>query len=262
MPAGGTAAIKNEVMLYGPVGITVKLLGFLMIDRGNSPKARRTMERAAERMRRERLTVFISPEGTRSPVGEVLPFKKGAFHLALDSGAPIVPVLFDGAFDLHPPGRFTTTPGLVRIRILPPRPTRFTAADVATEAEAVRQMYITELARFRAEAHRAPGPPLTHALTLTRTFAFRTRAPYPCCALRGPCGSGLPLHRSCASLSGLTSASKRTRRPPFLPHREVLGLAWEQRAEANTGNHQVEIMRFDEAGEYVVAGEAFYGAPF
>jgi len=151
MPAGGTAAIKNEVMLYGPVGITVKLLGFLMIDRGNSPKARRTMERAAERMRRERLTVFISPEGTRSPVGELLPFKKGAFHLALDSGAPIVPVLFDGAFDLHPPGRFTTTPGLVRIRILPPRPTHFTAADVATEAEAVRQLYLTELARFRAE---------------------------------------------------------------------------------------------------------------
>src|SRR5690606_20924700 len=95
MPLGSTAAIKREVMFYPVVGVTVWLAGFLIIDRGNNERARRTMARAAERMKRERITVFISPEGTRSPTAALLPFKKGAFHLALATRAPIVPVVIE-----------------------------------------------------------------------------------------------------------------------------------------------------------------------
>ena len=168
MPAGAVAAIKREALYYPAVGLTLYLLGFLLIDRGNSVRARATMDRAARRMASERLAVFISPEGTRQFDGELLPFKKGALHLALASGAPIVPMLIDGSFALHGPGRLTSTPGHVVIRFLPPRPsTGLTAETVGAGTEALRETYRTELARLRSErasltgsapAAPAPGP--------------------------------------------------------------------------------------------------------
>jgi 1-acyl-sn-glycerol-3-phosphate acyltransferase len=98
----------------------------------------------------ERLAVFLAPEGTRHPTSELLPFKKGALHLALASNAPIVPMLIDGAFELHGPGRLTSTPGHVIIRFLPPRSTLgLTAETVAAETEALRDHYTHELARLR-----------------------------------------------------------------------------------------------------------------
>lgn len=152
MPRGSVAAIKREVIYYPVVGFTVKLLGFLLIDRGNSRRARSTMTRAGLRMEHEQLTVFLAPEGTRTLDGAVLPFKKGALNLALLSRAPIVPMLIDGAFELHGPGRLTTTPGHVVIRFLPPRPsTALTVENVAAETEALRALYVEELARMRSE---------------------------------------------------------------------------------------------------------------
>ena len=155
MPEGSVAAVKREVIYYPVVGFTVKLLGFLLIDRGNSLRARGTMQRAGLRMEQERLTVFLAPEGTRTLDGAVLPFKRGAVNLALASGAPIVPMLIDNAFELHGPGRLVTTPGHVVIRFLEPRPMRtLTVATVGEETEALRAVYVAELARMRAD--RAP----------------------------------------------------------------------------------------------------------
>jgi 1-acyl-sn-glycerol-3-phosphate acyltransferase len=152
MPSGSVAAVKHQFLWYPVVGFTVYLMGFVMINRGNSARARATMERACERMKRNRLIVFISPEGTRSATNNPGTFKKGAFHLALESGAPIVPVLFDGPFELHPSGRYTTNPGLVRVRVLPPRDTtHFTAESLDREVEALHSLYVCELARLRAD---------------------------------------------------------------------------------------------------------------
>ena len=152
MPRGGVAAIKREALFYPVVGLTLYLLGFLLIDRGNSARARATMDRAARRMAAEQLTVFIAPEGTRRTGDELLPFKRGALFLALESGAPIVPMLIDGAFELHGPGRLTSTRGHVVIRFLPPRPSgRLTAETVSAETEALRELYRTELLRLRAD---------------------------------------------------------------------------------------------------------------
>jgi 1-acyl-sn-glycerol-3-phosphate acyltransferase len=162
MPRGSVAAIKREVLYYPVVGFTLYLFGFLLLDRGNGARAKATMKRAGDRMRRERMKVFISPEGTRSFTAELLPFKKGPFHLAMDSGAPIVPVVIDGAVELHPPGRWTTTPGLVRIRILPPRSSAgFSPASLGAEADALRELYVAEVARMKAErAAREAAPAL------------------------------------------------------------------------------------------------------
>jgi lysophosphatidate acyltransferase len=67
----------------------------VFIDRGNSKNARAAFDSAAQHMQTERQSVFIFPEGTRSYSlkPELLPFKKGAFHLAVQAQVPIVPVV-------------------------------------------------------------------------------------------------------------------------------------------------------------------------
>ncbi len=71
------------------------LSGTVFIDRSNRQDALKAFEKAAEEMRRERQTVFIFPEGTRSYAKEPTlgAFKKGAFHLAIRAGVPVVPVV-------------------------------------------------------------------------------------------------------------------------------------------------------------------------
>lgn len=152
MPAGSVAAVKSELLYYPVVGFTVRLLGFLIIDRGNKARARSTMTRACQRMEGESLTVFIAPEGTRTQDGALLPFKKGALNLALDSKAPIVPMLIDNAYELHGPGKLVTTPGHVVIRFLPPRcSAHLTVENVAAETCALHDLYVAELQRMRCE---------------------------------------------------------------------------------------------------------------
>jgi lysophosphatidate acyltransferase len=152
VPRGGVATVKREILYYPVVGVTVYFLGFLFIDRGNRERALRTLSRAARRMARERLTVFIAPEGTRGLEGELLPFKRGTLHLALESRADIVPMLIDGAYQLHGPGRLISKPGHVVIRFLAPRSSAgLTAKTIGAETEALRALYLHELARLRAD---------------------------------------------------------------------------------------------------------------
>jgi 1-acyl-sn-glycerol-3-phosphate acyltransferase len=149
-PQGGVAAIKREVLYLPFVNLAVWSMGFLLIDRGRSARAQRLLQSAAARMARQRLTVFIAPEGTRSPDGALQPFKLGAFHVALASGAPIVPVVIDGAYDLMPRQRSWCAPGRVRVRILPPIDTTgLTREGLAALAESLHDTYARTLAEMR-----------------------------------------------------------------------------------------------------------------
>ncbi|MEZ4463436.1 MAG: lysophospholipid acyltransferase family protein [bacterium] len=149
-PQGGVSALKREALYLPLVGLAVWSMGFLLIDRGRSEKAQRLLRRAAERMERQRLTVFIAPEGTRSPDGELHAFKRGAFHVALVSGAPIVPIVIDGAYALLPRQRHISRPGRLRIRILPPISVEGLTRDGLSDfAEELRGVYARELADMR-----------------------------------------------------------------------------------------------------------------
>tara|TARA_R110002060_G_scaffold15124_8_gene21131 strand:- start:1327 stop:2061 length:735 start_codon:yes stop_codon:yes gene_type:complete len=77
------------------LGWFMSLSGTVFIDRANSTNARHAMAGASEEITRERQSVYMFPEGTRSYAKEpmLLPFKKGAFHLAVQAGVPIVPVV-------------------------------------------------------------------------------------------------------------------------------------------------------------------------
>lgn len=67
----------------------------IFLDRANRETARTALDGAAKQMQTERQSAFIFPEGTRSysTKAEMLPFKKGAFHLAVQAQVPIVPVV-------------------------------------------------------------------------------------------------------------------------------------------------------------------------
>ena len=118
MPDGGTAVGKKE-MLYVPfLGLAFWSFRFPLVNRGNSEAARSTMAHTARRFEREQLTVAISPEGTRSKTGDLQPFKMGAFHLALATGAPLVPVLMLGNKELQPLGSILPLPGRIRFEVL------------------------------------------------------------------------------------------------------------------------------------------------
>jgi 1-acyl-sn-glycerol-3-phosphate acyltransferase len=89
---------------------------FIFIDRANAAAARRSIDRAKERIRGGE-SVLIFPEGTRSRDGQMLPFKKGGFHLAIDAGAPIVPVSIQGSREAMPAGTMLVRGGHVTVKI-------------------------------------------------------------------------------------------------------------------------------------------------
>lgn len=145
MPDSGTFAVKSEVSSWPVIGRSMRALGFVMLDRRHSDVARETMKQALARMRVEKLTVFIAPEGTRTLTGDLLPFHRGAHHLAVDAEVPIVPVVISGAFKLQPKGLLTSRAGVLKVRILPPIPMTWTHETAGDAADALRDVYEAEL---------------------------------------------------------------------------------------------------------------------
>jgi lysophosphatidate acyltransferase len=86
---------KKQLRLIPFLGWYMTLSGTVYIDRKNSKDARQAMAGAASEIQRRKQSVYMFPEGTRSYAKEpgLLPFKKGAFHLAVQAGVPIVPVV-------------------------------------------------------------------------------------------------------------------------------------------------------------------------
>jgi lysophosphatidate acyltransferase len=94
-PPYTSVTAKSSLKRVPFLGWFMALSGTVFIDRGNRADALKAFQGAAEEMQRERQNVFIFPEGTRSYANgpELGPFKKGAFHLAVQAGADIVPVV-------------------------------------------------------------------------------------------------------------------------------------------------------------------------
>lgn len=113
------AVAKKEIFRVPFFGPCLRLAGFIEVDRSNREQATRAIQRMVASLG-EGHCFLVFPEGTRSPNGELGPFKKGAFHVALDAKSRIVPVALLGASGLMPKGSFRIRPGTVRVRILDP----------------------------------------------------------------------------------------------------------------------------------------------
>ncbi len=103
----------ESVPVFGPAW---KAAGHISIDRADRGSAIASLDRAADRLRNETAALVIFAEGTRSPTGELLPFKKGAFMLAIRSGVEIVPFAVCGSRAVMPKGRWRVRPGTITVR--------------------------------------------------------------------------------------------------------------------------------------------------
>jgi 1-acyl-sn-glycerol-3-phosphate acyltransferase len=110
---------KKEVFKYPIFGYGIRLIGMVPVDRSNSPAAVESAKVATENLRRGKSFV-VYPEGTRSRDGRMLPFKKGAFMMAIDAGVPIVPVTVSGASKIMPKAQVKVFPSTVRITVHEP----------------------------------------------------------------------------------------------------------------------------------------------
>jgi 1-acyl-sn-glycerol-3-phosphate acyltransferase len=120
-------AIRN-VPLLGAVNARA---GTVFVERGNPDSA----ARAAQALRRTLDTgkvVFVFPEGTRSADGLLLPFKSGAFHLAVQAGVPVVPMYIHGTHAMLSKGRFGIRRGRVVVRVGKPLDADGTESDSVT----------------------------------------------------------------------------------------------------------------------------------
>ncbi|KAL4826213.1 hypothetical protein H8958_021076 [Nasalis larvatus] len=122
---------KRELLFLGPVGLIMYLGGVVFINRQRSSTAMSVMANLGERMVRENLKVWIYPEGTRNDNGDLLPFKKGAFYLAVQAQVPIVPVVYSSFSSFYNIKKKLFTSGTVTVQVLEAIPTSgLTVADV------------------------------------------------------------------------------------------------------------------------------------
>ena len=111
---------KKELKQYPLIGQMLEFAGVVFIDRKNSASAIEAMTPLVDAMRFEGKSVVISPEGTRTITPRLGPFKKGAFHLAMQAGVPVVPIVIHNAIDVAPKGEFVFRSATVDVEVLPP----------------------------------------------------------------------------------------------------------------------------------------------
>jgi len=105
--------------LFGPA---FALAGTVFIDRSDRQRAIAALRPAIAALRAG-TSLVIAPEGTRSPTPRLGPFKKGAFHMAMGAGVPIVPIVFRNSLDALPKHGLVIRPATVEVVVHPPVPT-------------------------------------------------------------------------------------------------------------------------------------------
>ncbi len=107
---------KSEMRKLPVFGRAMEQVGFVPVERGSREQSVAAVNAAIEAVRGGH-SFLVFPEGTRSRTGELLPFKKGGFILAIGAGAPVVPLAVDGARNAMTPGSKVIRPTEVLIRV-------------------------------------------------------------------------------------------------------------------------------------------------
>jgi len=124
-PKSTSVVAKKSIKYYPILGWYMTLSQAIFLDRSNRNSAVASAKKAAEDIHRKQTSVWIFPEGTRGHPQEIdmLPFKKGAFHMAVQAGVPIVPIVIANYNHLYDSKAKRFIPGEIPIRVLPPIPT-------------------------------------------------------------------------------------------------------------------------------------------
>ena len=159
---------KAELFRAPFMGWAMSRTGYIPLERESPKKAYRSMLQAAEKIKNG-VSVIIFPEGTRSLDGNLQPFKKGLFVIALKSQAPILPMTICGTRKIMPKGEWRIHPGKVRILMDPPIETAGLSAGQEGELSArVRNIILKNLnqacgAESSGKTNSGPSAPPLHS---------------------------------------------------------------------------------------------------
>jgi len=137
IPGRTSIFLKRSLMKIPILGYCMKLADFIPVSRDGRAESAQQSQQAAERVLGKGVHITTFVEGTRSIDGRMLPFKKGPFYLAMESGAPCIPISISGTETMMRKGSLRIRPGMIRVMfheaIYPNR-----AADRETLMEQVR----------------------------------------------------------------------------------------------------------------------------
>jgi putative phosphoserine phosphatase/1-acylglycerol-3-phosphate O-acyltransferase len=139
----GKKEIKKETPVLGTI---LELGGLVFIDRADGKNAINTMKPLIDVIRNEGKSVVIAPEGTRTVSPTMASFKKGAFHLAMQAGVPIIPIVIYNSGDVAPKGNFVLRSATVKVEALPPVDTgQWSVETMDDHVREVRNMFARTL---------------------------------------------------------------------------------------------------------------------
>ncbi|MFC2075350.1 lysophospholipid acyltransferase family protein [Bdellovibrionota bacterium] len=128
----------------------------ISVDRRHHERAMQAMATARKRIE-EGYSLFMAPEGTRSPTGRLGKLKKGIYHLALQTKIPIIPITTVNSYKIQPKHSFTITPGEALIIVDPPiDTTQWKEGEVEERIESLRKVYQSNLNKYGDPEQYAP----------------------------------------------------------------------------------------------------------
>ena len=143
---------KKELFQIPVAGWMLRMAGDIAVDR-KDPDSRASVMRRARAVLAQRCSVMFFAEGTRSRDGRVRAFRDGAFRLAIDAGAPVLPLAIDGTASALPKHGWRFGEADCRLHVLPPVPTEgLGEGDVAALRERVRSAIVAHIAMWRGVA--------------------------------------------------------------------------------------------------------------
>lgn len=155
IPGRARVILKQSILRIPVVGPAMRSVGFVPVDRKGARSGKKSIERAAVLMRERGYSFLIFPEGTRTLDGRLGPFRRGGFFLALETGAPIVPVTIAGTRELMPKGQPYARRGRVEVVFHRPIPvTDHSAKTMGLLMDEVRAAILTGPGAAASEGRR------------------------------------------------------------------------------------------------------------
>lgn len=144
---------KKEIKDTPIIGKLMEYAGTVFIDRADAKSAVKAMEPLQDAIKIDGKSIVIAPEGTRTLSPKLGPFKKGAFHMAMQAGVPIVPIVIHNAGDIAPKNEFLMRPAKVRVDVLPAVSTsKWSVRTINDHVAEVRGMFLKALEQDEDEA--------------------------------------------------------------------------------------------------------------
>lgn len=147
-----TVIARMLLLFLGPFGVGAWLCGLVFINKGSPDSGKQKMNEAMAKLKKEKTKLWVFPEGYRNHSGTINEFKKGAFHMAVQSQMPILPIVFSSFNSFMNKKEKVFNSGEIIIEALPEISTvGLTGADVNKLVEQTRGMMIKKFNELNLE---------------------------------------------------------------------------------------------------------------